>query len=106
MAAGDILMRTIQQETNKLYEFETRMQSDNAEKEKTLESLKKHTEVVGNQFSQSRQSESSKDEATGGKEDFSYLCARVLKILIIILKKSALHGQSSLNKSIGQVLFF
>ena len=68
MAAGDILMRTIQQETNKLYEFETRMQSDNAEKEKTLESLKKHTEVVGNQFSQSRQLESSKDEAIEGKD--------------------------------------
>ena len=65
MATGD-LMRVIQLETNKLYQFETRMQSSIEERKKTLQSLKNHGEVVQNQFCQSRQLESSKDEVNEG----------------------------------------
>ena len=66
MATGD-LMRVIQLETNKLYQFETRMQSSIEERKKTLQSLKNHGEVVQNQFCQSRQLESSKDEVNEGE---------------------------------------
>ena len=59
-------MRVIQLETNKLYQFETRMQSSIEERKKTLQSLKNHGEVVQNQFCQSRQLESSKDEVNEG----------------------------------------
>ena len=65
-------MRVIQLETNKLYQFETRMQSSIEERQKTLQSLKNHGEVVQNQFFQSRQLESSKDEVNEGKESGSY----------------------------------
>ena len=68
MATGD-LMRVIQLETNKLYQFETRMQSSIEERKKTLQSLKNHGEVVQNQFCQSRQLESSKDEVNEGEEN-------------------------------------
>lgn len=61
-------MRVIQLETNKLYQFETRMQSSIEERKKTLQSLKNHGEVVQNQFFQSRQLESSKDEVNEGKK--------------------------------------
>ena len=67
MATGD-LMRVIQLETNKLYQFETRMQSSIEERKKTLQSLKNHGEVVQNQFCQSRQLESSKDEVNEGEK--------------------------------------
>ena len=67
MATGD-LMRVIQLETNKLYQFETRMQSSIEERQKTLQSLKNHGEVVQNQFFQSRQLESSKDEVNEGEK--------------------------------------
>ena len=69
MATGD-LMRVIQLETNKLYQFETRMQSSIEERKKTLQSLKNHGEVVQNQFCQSRQLESSKDEVNEGEKWF------------------------------------
>ena len=62
-------MRVIQLETNKLYQFETRMQSSIEERKKTLQSLKNHGEVVQNQFCQSRQLESSKDEVNEGEEN-------------------------------------
>lgn len=68
MATGD-LMRVIQLETNKLYQFETRMQSSIEERKKTLQSLKNHGEVVQNQFCQSRQLESSKDEVNEGENN-------------------------------------
>jgi len=68
MATGD-LMRVIQLETNKLYQFETRMQSSIEERQKTLQSLKNHGEVVQNQFFQSRQLESSKDEVNEGENN-------------------------------------
>jgi len=63
------LMRVIQLETNKLYQFETRMQSSIEERKKTLQSLKNHGEVVQNQFCQSRQLESSKDEVNEGENN-------------------------------------
>ena len=52
----------------KLYQFETRMQSSIEERKKTLQSLKNHGEVVQNQFFQSRQLESSKDEVNEGEK--------------------------------------
>ena len=52
----------------KLYQFETRMQSSIEERKKTLQSLKNHGEVVQNQFCQSRQLESSKDEVNEGEK--------------------------------------
>ena len=66
-------MRVIQLETNKLYQFETRMQSSIEERKKTLQSLKNHGEVVQNQFCQSRQLESSKDEVNEGTYYYSLL---------------------------------
>ena len=67
-------MRVIQLETNKLYQFETRMQSSIEERKKTLQSLKNHGEVVQNQFFQSRQLEASKDEVNEGEKviDFRF----------------------------------
>ena len=64
--AADLLIRNIQLETNKLYQFETRMKSNIDEKRKTFHSLKEHANAAQNRFYNSRQFESSKDGVIEG----------------------------------------
>jgi len=67
--AADLLIRNIQLETNKLYQFETRMKSNIDEKRKTFNSLKEHANAAQNRFYNSRQFESSKDGVIEGERD-------------------------------------
>ena len=85
--AADLLIRNIQLETNKLYQFETRMKSNIDEKRKTFHSLKEHANAAQNRFHNSRQFESSKDGVIEGT--YKYL---VLKLFLKFVHNCSLFN--------------